>query len=133
LREPYPRITFEDVVLDQVGNRCSARVMLSLREDVELVGTAEGDASRRGRLRCAAEATAQAIESAVPSQLALTVLAVKLVETVDTVLVIVSLSSRGDQDGERLVGSCLVKERPDRSAALAVLSATNRLVGPLLH
>ena len=133
LREPYPRITFDDVVLDQVGDRCSARVMLSLSPGVEMVGTAEGEASQHGRLRCAAEATARAIESAAPSQLELTVLTVKLIETVDAVLVVVSLASPANQDGERLVGSCLVKGQPDRSAVFAVLSATNRLVGLLLH
>ncbi len=132
LRDPFPRITFEDVALDQVGDRCSARVMLSL-SGVEMVGTAEGEASRHGRLRCAAEATARAIENAAPNQLKLSVIAVKLVETEEAVLVIVSLASRANQDGERLVGSCLVKGQPDQSTVFAVLSATNRLVGLLLR
>ena len=131
--EPYPRITFDDLVLDQVGDRCSARVMLSLSPGVEIIGTAEGEASQRGRLRCAAEATAQAIEGATAEQLELTVLAVKLVETIDAVIVVVALASPSSQDGQRMVGSCLVQGQPDRSAVLAVLSATNRLVGPLLH
>lgn len=133
LREPRPRITFEDLVVHEVGGRCSAQVMLSLSKGVEVVGRAEGDASQRGRLRCAAEATAQAIEGAAEGELKLTVLAVTLVETVDAVLVLVALASRAKQDGERLVGSCLVKGGEDRSAALAVLSATNRLVGMLLR
>ncbi len=131
LRELHPRVTFEDVVLDQTGNRCSARVMLSFA-DLQLVGSAECEQLQGGRLRCAALATARALEKAAPGQLELTVLAVKLVETVDAVLVIVSLVSRADHVGERLVGSSLVNGRPDRSAVLAVLSATNRLVGPLL-
>ena len=136
LREPDPRNKLEELVVDQVGDRCSARVMLSLSPGVELIGTAEGEASQRGRLRCAAEATAQAIEGATADQLELTVLAVKLVETVDTadaVIVVVALASQASQDGQRMVGSCLVQGQPDRSAVLAVLSATNRLVGPLLH
>ena len=130
--EPYPRITFGDMVLDQVGDRCSARVMLSLSPDIEMVGTAEGEASQHGRLRCAAEATAQAIKSAAPSQLELTVLTVKLIETVDAVLVVVSLASPANKEGQRLVGSCLVEEQPDRSAVFAVLGATNRMVGLFL-
>ncbi len=132
LREPYPRITFEDVALDQVGDRCSARVMLSL-SGVEIVGTAEGEASRHGRLRCAAEATARAIENAAPSQLKLTVIAVQLVETVHAVLIVVSLANPAKEEGKRLVGSCVVKEQLERSAVLAVLSATNRLVGMCLQ
>ncbi len=133
LREPHPRSTLEELVVDQVGDRCSARVMISLSPGVEIIGTAEGEASQRGRLRCAAEATAQAIEGATADQLELTVLAVKLVETIDAVIVVMALASQADQDGERMVGSCLVQGQPDRSAVLAVLSATNRLVGPLLH
>jgi hypothetical protein len=133
LREPRPRIMFDDLVLHQVGNRCSAQVMLSLSKGVEVVGSAEGDASERGRLRTAAEATAKAIEGAAQGELKLTVLNVTLVETVDAMLVLVALASRGKQDGERLVGSCLVKGQDDRSAVFAVLSATNRLVGLLLQ
>ncbi len=133
LREPDPRNKLEELVVDQVGDRCSARVMLSLSPGVEIIGTAEGEASQRGRLRCAAEATAQAIEGATAEQLELTVLAVKLVETIDAVIVVVALASQASQDGQRMVGSCLVQGQPDRSAVLAVLSATNRLVGPLLH
>ncbi len=133
LREPHPRSTLEELVLDQVGDRCSARVMLSLSPGVEIIGTAEGEASQRGRLRCAAEATAQAIEGATTDQLELTVLAVKLVETIDAVIVVVALASQASPDGQRMVGSCPVQGQPDRSAVLAVLSATNRLVGPLLH
>ncbi len=132
LREPYPRIRFVDVVLDQVGDRCSARVTLSLSA-IEMVGTAEGEASEHGRLRCAAEATARAIEGAAPNQLTLAVLGVNLIETLKAVLVVVSLTSQANQEGERLVGSCVVKEQPEQSAAFAVLSATNRLIGLLLQ
>ena len=132
MREPHPRITFEGVALDEVGDRCSVRVTLSL-SGVEMVGTAEGEASEHGRLRCAAEATARAIENAAPSQLKLSVIAVKLVHTVEAVLVLVSLASQANQDGERLVGSCLVKGEPDQSTVFAVLSATNRIVGLLLR
>jgi len=131
--EPYSRITFGEVVLNQVGGHCSARVMLSLSPGVELVGTAQGEASQHGRLRCAAEAAARAIEGAAPNQLTLAVLGVNLIETLKAVLVVVSLTSQANQEGERLVGSCVVKEQPEQSAAFAVLSATNRLIGLLLQ
>ena len=130
--KPYPRITFGEVVLNQIGGHCSARVMLSLSPGVEVVGTAQGEASQHGRLRCAAEAAARAIEGAVPNQLTLAVLGVNLIETLKAVLVVVSLASPAKQGGQRLVGSCLVDGQPDRSAVLAVLNATNRLVGLLL-
>ncbi len=103
LREPHPRITFEDLVLHQVGDHCSAQVMLSLSKGVEMVG--------------AAEATARAIEGAAQGKLKLTVLNVTLVETVDALLVLVALASRAKEDGERLVGSSLVKGQEDLSVA----------------
>jgi hypothetical protein len=124
------RIRFEDFVLQQLpDNRCSARVVLAWHPGDEYVGTAEGENSPQGRLRSAAEATAQALEAAANGGVGLTVLTVKAVETMETVLVIVSLSGRVDQRSERLVGSCLIKESAARGAALAVLSATNRLLG----
>ncbi len=134
LREPYPRITFKDVVLDQVGDRCSVRVTLSLPPDVEMIGTAEGEASQQGRLWCAAEATARAIEKCCNrANLELAIIAVQLVETVHAVLIVVSLANPAKEEGKRLVGSCVVKEQLERSAVLAVLSATNRLVGMRLQ
>jgi len=130
LNKPEVRIRFEDFVLQQLSdNRCSARVTVAWHPGDEFVGTAEGEDSPLGQLRLAAEATARALEAAAQGQIGLAVLTVKTVETLETVLVIVSLSSRLDNRAERLVGSCLIKENPARGAALAVLSATNRLLG----
>jgi hypothetical protein len=127
------RIRFVDFVLQQLPDtRCSARVVLAWYPGEEFVGTAEAEDSPQGQLRSAAEATARALEAAAQGQVGLTVLSVKALETFDTVLVIVSLSSRVDDRAERLVGSCLIKERAARGAALAVLSATNRLLGVYL-
>lgn len=68
-----------------------------------------------------------------PSQLELAIIAVQLVETVHAVLIVVSLANPAKEEGKRLVGSCVVKEQLERSAVLAVLSATNRLVGMCLQ
>ena len=127
------RIRLEDFVLQRLPeNRCSARVVLAWHPGDEYVGTAEGENSPQGRLRSAAEAAAHALEAAANGQVGLTVLTVKakaIDETFETVLVIVSLSDRVDHRSEHLVGSCLIKESAARGAALAVLSATNRLLG----
>ena len=127
------RIRLEDFVLQPLPeNRCSARVVLAWHPGDEYVGTAEGENSPQGRLRSAAEAAAHALEAAANGQVGLTVLTVKakaIDETFETVLVIVSLSDRVDHRSEHLVGSCLIKESAARGAALAVLSATNRLLG----
>lgn len=128
------RIRFEDFELQHLpDNRCSARVVLAWEPGDEFVGTAEGEDSTQGQLRTGAEATARALEIAADGHIGLKVLGVKAVETFDTVLVIVSLSSRVDQRTERLVGSCLIKELAARGAALAVLSATNRLLTVFLR
>jgi len=128
------RIRFKDFVLQQLSDsQCSARVVLTWHSGEEFVGTAEGENSPHGQLRSAAEATARALEAATHGQVELTVLAVKALTTLETVLVVVSLSSRIDQRSERLVGSCLIKEQPARGAVLAVLDATNRLLSIYLR
>lgn len=95
-------------------------------------GRAEGPDTLQGQLRCAAEATSRALEAAAGDRIALEVLAVKAIEGFDTIIVVVSLSSRVEDRAERLVGSCLIKGDPTRGAVLAVLSATNRLLGRVL-
>jgi hypothetical protein len=128
------RIRFEGFELQsQPDDRCAARVVLAWHPGDEFVGTAEGEDAPLTRLRLAAEATARALETASEGHIALKVLNVKAIETFDTVLVIVSLSSRVDERSERLVGSCLIGDDSARGAALAVLKATNRLLSVYLH
>jgi len=112
--------------------QCRARVVLGWGEDGDFVGVAEGADSPSGQLRCAAEATAQALETAAEEKVELRVLAVKAIEGFDTIIVVVSLGSRVQDQTERQVGSCLIKGQPARGAVLAVLSATNRLLGRVL-
>jgi len=56
-------------------------------------------------------------------------LGVKAVRAFDATVVIVSLATHGDQGAQRVVGSYLTESDPARGAALAVLNATNRLLG----
>jgi hypothetical protein len=56
-------------------------------------------------------------------------LGVKAVRAFDATVVIVSLATQGDQGAQRVVGSYLTESDPPRGAALAVLNATNRLLG----
>ncbi len=114
------------------AGRCKARVVLGWDEDGDFVGVAEGADSPSGQLRSAAEATARALETAAGDKVELKVLAVKAIEGFDTIIVVVSLGSRVQNQTERLVGSCLIKGQPARGAVLAVLSATNRLLGRVL-
>ncbi len=114
------------------AGQCQSRVQLGWGDGDSFTGRAEGPDTPQGQLRCAAEATSRALVVAADERIALEVLAVKAIEGFDTVIVVVSLSSRVEDRTERLVGSCLIKGDPARGAVLAVLSATNRLLGRVL-
>ncbi len=116
---------------DEAG--CQARVVVQWGQGQAFVGEATGEGSGRGEIRCAAEATAQALMQASEGKINLEVLAVKAVEGFDTVIVVVSLASQVGDVAERLVGSCLIRGQAPKGAVLAVLSATNRLFGHMVH
>jgi hypothetical protein len=56
-------------------------------------------------------------------------LGVKAVRAFDATVVIVSLSTNAEGSDQRVVGSVLTEQDPARAAALAVLNATNRILG----
>lgn len=56
-------------------------------------------------------------------------LGVKAVRAFDSTVIIVSLATQGDDGGHRVVGSYLTENDAARGAALAVLNATNRILG----
>jgi len=74
-------------------------------------------------------AAVHALEQAVDAKLGFELLGVKAVRAFDATVVIVSLSAREAQAASRLVGSYLSEDDPPRGAALAVLNATNRILG----
>ena len=119
---PHERLRFDEFSLDRLpSGRCVARVRLGLRELDRFDGRCEGLASPAGELRCAAQACVSAIFE---------LLGVKAVRAFDANVVIVSIAVRGEgSGGNRLVGSVLVDGDVARGAALAVLNATNRLLG----
>lgn len=130
MSEPETRVRFEGLETKNLeGGRASVRVVLRWHEGEHFVGVAEGRSSDAGILRCAAEATARALELAVGERIRLAVIGVETVEAFEAVLVIVGLSSRLNDEQRRLVGSCVIKGEMGDAAARAVLSATNRLVG----
>ena len=108
---------------------CRARVGLSWIDGREFVGESEGVTSRAGELRCSAEAALRALEQAVTSDVEIELLGVKAVRAFDATVVIVSLSVRSEGNVWRMVGSYLTETDPPRGAALAVLNATNRVLG----
>jgi len=128
-RERLKFVEFEFATL--ASGRCRSRVVLEWREGVSFEGSAEGLGSQTGQLRCAAEATVEALEQAVDGKVKLELLGVKAVRAFDAVVLIVSLSCHNGT-AQRVVGSYLSEDELPRGAALAVLNATNRLLGNIV-
>jgi hypothetical protein len=125
------RLRFAEFALDRLANgRCRARVVLTWQEVNEFVGESEGLGSQAGELRCAAEACVTALTKAVKNELRFELLGVKAVRAFDSNVVIVSMSVPEQNETHRLVGCYLTEDvDPTRGAALAVLNATNRILG----
>jgi hypothetical protein len=125
------RLRFAEFVLDRLPNgRCRAKVGLTWRDSEAFYGESEGLASQAGELRCAAQACVDALCQAVQGGMGFELLGVKAVRAFDATVVIVSLATRGAEGSDqRVVGSVLTETDPARAAALAVLNATNRILG----
>jgi hypothetical protein len=124
------RLRFAEFVLDRLPNgRCRAKVGLTWRDSEAFAGESEGLASQAGELRCAAQACVHALAQAVPGGMTFELLGVKAVRAFDATVVIVSLSTSAEGSDQRIVGSVLTELDPARAAALAVLNATNRILG----
>jgi hypothetical protein len=126
----HDRLRFAEFTIDRLPNgRCRVHVALTFRETERFTGECEGLASQAGELRCAAQACVSALTDAVRGALRMELLGVKSVRAFDATVVIVSLSLQDEKAGQRLVGSCLTDTDNARAAALAVLNATNRILG----
>jgi hypothetical protein len=124
------RLRFAEFVLDRLPNgRCRAKVGLTWRDSDTFYGESEGLASQAGELRCAAQACVHALGQAVQGAMAFELLGVKAVRAFDATVVIVSLATNAEGSDQRVVGSVLTEVDPARAAALAVLNATNRILG----
>ena len=124
------RLRFQTFALARLADgSCRARVLLSWTDGREFEGVAQGMSSQAGELRCSAEAAVQALQQAVQREVELEMLGVKAVRAFDATVVIVSLSVRSDGNSWRMVGSYLTEDDAARGAALAVLNATNRILG----
>jgi hypothetical protein len=128
---PLPeRLRFAEFTLDRLPNgRCRARVGLTWRDSEQFTGEGEGLASQAGELRCSAQAAVVALGQAVQGGLSFELLGVKAVRAFDATVVIVSLAVHGDGTTSRVVGSYLTDADIARGSALAVLNATNRILG----
>ena len=129
------RLRFAQFALDRLPNgRCRVHVELTWRDGAAYRGECEGLGSEAGELRCAAQACVNALTQAVAGANAVKfdLLGVKSVRAFDATVVIVALTANGDAPdahGQRIIGSYLTDTDAARGAALAVLNATNRILG----
>src|SRR5438105_1922661 len=124
------RIRFQDFQFQKLASgRCRAKVVLTWADGRQFTGESDGVISQAGELRCCAEATVRALERVVQPRLGFELLGVKAVRAFDATVIIVSLSARQEARASRLVGACLTETDVPRGAALAVLNATNRILG----
>jgi hypothetical protein len=122
------RARFESVeVRPTEPGRIRARVALEW-QDERVVGEAEGESNPAGELRICAMATIRAVEKVAAGEVSFTLIGAKELHVFDHDLVAVLLHAP-QLPASRLLGTSIIAEDRRRSAALAVLSATNRVVG----
>ena len=125
-REIRVRFTRFDLTRTKSG-QTTAEVTLEM-EGTKHVGHSTGPSSPLGDLRISAEACLRAL-IAFSGGLEFELMAVKHIRAFDSNLAIVSISHRQDGSTYPLVGCYLAKEDVCRGAAIAVLNATNRVLG----
>lgn len=90
----------------------------------------EGESGAALELRLAALATVRTLDAILAGRVRFELVGIKGFRAFDADLVVALL--RSDVDGKSLIGAALATEDPFRSAALAVLNATNRILGNYL-
>lgn len=123
------RLRFADFSFTRTpSGQCSAEVSLEW-DNALYTGRAIGQSSPLGDFRVAAEAALRALEDFAKDAMHFELLGVKHVRAFDANLLIVSVSVREDSQLTRLVGCYLADTDTRRGAAMAVLNATNRVLG----
>lgn len=107
----------------------SAAVTLEWKAAERFVGRAEGVSSAFADLRLAVEATLRALAEFTRHKDTFELVGVKSVRAFDANVVMVSVMARRDGKPVQLVGCRIADGDPLRSAVLATLQATNRLLG----
>ena len=124
------RLRFTGFSLDRSpSGRVTCQVTLELGPGEILLGRVEGQASPSGDSRLGAEAAIRALEVFTGGAVTFELVGVKVVRAFDANVVIASLLQHGDAGPERLLGCYLADGDMVRGAALAVLNATNRVLG----
>lgn len=123
------RLRFADFSFSRTpSGQCSADVSLEWDGTIYR-GRSIGQSSPLGDFRVAAEAALRALEDFARDAMHFELLGIKHVRAFDSNLLIVSVSLREDSQTTRLVGCYLAETDTRRGAAMAVLNATNRVLG----
>jgi hypothetical protein len=107
----------------------SATVTLEWKATERYVGRAEGVSSAFADLRLAVEATLKALAEFTRHKDVFELVGVKSVRAFDSNVVMVSVLAKREGKPTQLVGCRIADGDPLRSAVLATLQATNRLLG----
>lgn len=126
------RLRFADFSFTRTpSGQCSAEVSLEW-DNAMYTGRSIGQSSPLGDFRVSAEAALRALEDFTKDVMHFELLGIKHVRAFDSNLLIVSVSLREDSQLTRLVGCYLAETDTRRGAAMAVLNATNRVLGNYL-
>lgn len=129
--EPRRRIRFVSVsVTVPRAGRAVGRVELEWNGRT-FAHEMEGESGPALELRLAALATLGALGEVLEGQIAFQLLGIKPVRAFDADVVVALVKANGD--ARSLIGAALAAGDPFRSASLAVLNATNRVLGNYLH
>lgn len=93
-------------------------------------GEADGESGDTVELRLAALATLRSIGAVIGDAIGFRLVGIRTLRAFDTDMVAVLLHADGG--GAPLIGACLARESIHESAAIAVLNATNRVLGNYL-
>ena len=124
------RLRFDSIDFECFPNgRCHAEVVLEWKDGSRYEGHAEGTNTLQGGLRAGALATLRASEAAASGKVTLEFVGVKAVRAFDAWVTIVAVRARAGDRTYQLLGSMADVEDPTpRSAALALLDGTNRVM-----
>lgn len=130
LNDRRERLRFAGFTMERShAGRVTCQVTLEWGVGEKFLGRAEGQASPSGDSRLGAEASIRALEVFTARKVTFELVGVKVVRAFDANVVIASLLQHGDDGPERLLGCYLADGDMVRGAALAVLNATNRVLG----
>jgi hypothetical protein len=130
MKDSFPRrIRFVKSTAEQRGQVRRVSVELLRPNEGTYVGSAERSAADEDLLRAGAEAATEAVMSAAPADgTRVAVEAIERVHLFEREMVVVSVSAQYKGREYSLFGVCEIRDDPATAGALAVLSATNRVM-----